>query len=104
MSLRGKCSTCRSWWPNTPKGVVAEANRRVKNRCLHSPNPWVGPKKDSCRFYKGFKPFFMVPWDEKTWIKVEADSRNEMLEKVGVIAHKIAGELTEAILKENRVD
>jgi len=46
----------------------------------------------------------MVPWDEKTWIKVEADSRNEMLEKVGVIAHKIAGELTEAILKENRVD
>ena len=46
----------------------------------------------------------MVPWDDKTFIKIEAGSRDEMLQKVGVIAHKIAGDLTEAILKKKRVD
>jgi hypothetical protein len=95
-----KCGNCKFWYPNTPKGVVAEAKRRSKHPCSFSSGNLHGGKTSSCRFYKGFKQFFMVPWDEKTWIKIEADSRDEMLQKVGVIAHKIAGDLAKHILME----
>ena len=102
--IRKTCGNCKFWWANTPKGVVVEANRRLKHPCSFSSGNLMGGKTSSCRFYKGFKPFFMVPWDDKTFIKIEAGSRDEMLQKVGVIAHKIAGDLTEAILKKKRVD
>lgn len=41
----------------------------------------------------------MVPWDGKTFIKIEADSEKELLQKTGNMAHEIAGELIEKIME-----
>lgn len=99
-TCRSKCASCKFWWPNTPEGVVAEADRRKRHKCLHSV-PLVGGKSGACRNFRKFKKFFMVPWDAVTFIKIEAESEEEMLEKVGAIARKIAGPVIESILKEH---
>lgn len=89
MSPRKKCATCKFWWPNTTKAVVAGVKRNGKHPCLRQPGkPQLGGMTVACRSHKKFKSFYMVPWDEKTWIKIEAESREEMLEKAFGIARR----------------
>lgn len=63
--------------------------------------PAVSGRSGACDNYKKYKPFYMVPWDGETYIKIYANSREEMLDKVFGIASKIAGHITKEILKED---
>lgn len=103
MSLQKKCFTCKFWYPNTEQGVLEEVDRRLKYRCSRLPdssNALVGCRNIACGRYKKLRPFYMVPWDGKTWIKVYADSEKELMQKTMKIVNEVAGKITDSILNE----